>query len=108
MFYFITSDLENLGLHYKVVVLNDSGSTHNFIHMRIAREGNCFVRPVNNFQILIANGRMTKCRGRCENAKLQMGDYHLKVHMFAIDMGGCDIVFGAKWLRTLGLVTVDF
>ena len=38
-----------------------------------------------------------KCGGRCENVKLQIGDYHLKTHMFAIDMGGCDIVLSVEW-----------
>jgi hypothetical protein len=28
--------------------------------------------------------------------------------MFAIDMGGCDIVLGAEWLRTLGPILMDF
>jgi hypothetical protein len=28
--------------------------------------------------------------------------------MFAIDMGGCDIVLGADWLRTLGPILMDF
>jgi hypothetical protein len=28
--------------------------------------------------------------------------------MFSIDMGGCDIVLGADWLRTLGLILMDF
>ena len=37
-----------------------------------------------------------------------MGDYHLKTHMFSIDMVGCDIVFNAEWLHTLGLTTMDF
>lgn len=49
-----------------------------------------------------------KCGGRCENVKLQMRDYHLKICMFAIDMGGFDIVLGAEWLRTLGPITMDF
>ena len=49
-----------------------------------------------------------KCGGRCENVKLQMGDYHLKTHMFVIDMGGCDIVLGAEWVCTLGPITMDF
>ena len=31
-----------------------------------------------------------------------------KSHMFAIDMGGCDIVLGADWLRTLGPILMDF
>jgi len=39
---------------------------------------------------------------------LQIGDYHLKSHMFAIDMGGCDIVLGVDWLRTLGPILMDF
>ena len=39
---------------------------------------------------------------------LQIGDYHLKSHMFAIDMGGCDIVLDADWLRTLGPILMDF
>jgi hypothetical protein len=39
---------------------------------------------------------------------LQIGDYHLKSHMFAIDMGGCDIVLGADWLRTLGPILMGF
>jgi hypothetical protein len=28
--------------------------------------------------------------------------------MFSIDMGGCDIVLGAKWLRNLGPILMDF
>ena len=35
--------------------------------------------------------------------KLQLREYYLKTHMFAID-----IVLGIEWLRTLGLVTIDF
>lgn len=81
--------------HQPVVILTDSGSTHNFIHWRIADKVNCFIRPVSNFQILIANGGRMACGGRCENVKLEMADYHLKTHMFAIDMGGCDIILGA-------------
>ena len=68
----------------------------------------CFVWAVSNFHVQIADGGTMKCEGRCENVKLQMGDYHLKTHMFSINMGGCDIVLGVEWLRTLGLITMDF
>jgi hypothetical protein len=94
--------------HRKVIILVDSGSTHNFIHRRIAQETHCYIHAVNNFQIMIANGGSMKCGGRCENVHLQIGDYNLKSHMFAIDMGGCDIVLGAEWLRTLGPILMDF
>lgn len=48
-----------------------------------------------------------KCGGHYENFKLQMWDYYLKTHMFVVDIGACDIVLGAEWLRTLSLVTMD-
>jgi hypothetical protein len=80
--------------HGKVIILVDSGSTHNCIHRRISQETNFYIRVVNNFQIMISNGRSMKCGGHCENVHLQIGEYHLKYHMFAIDMGGCDVVLG--------------
>jgi hypothetical protein len=94
--------------HRKVIILVDSGSTHNFIHLCIAQETNFYICAVNNFQIMISNGGSMKCGGRCKNVCLQIGEYHLKSHMFVINMGGCDIFFGAKWLRTLGPIIMDF
>jgi hypothetical protein len=94
--------------HKKVIILVDSGSTHNFIHHCIAQETHCYIHAVNNFQIMIANGGSMKCGGRCENVYLQIGDHHLKSHMFAIDMGNCDIVFCANWLTILGPIIMDF
>jgi hypothetical protein len=49
--------------HQKVIILVDSGSTHNFIHHRIAQETHCYIHSVNNFQIMIANGGSMKCGG---------------------------------------------
>jgi hypothetical protein len=49
-----------------------------------------------------------KCGGNCENVCLQIGEYHLKSHMFTINMGGCDIMLGEKWPRTLGPILMDF
>jgi hypothetical protein len=94
--------------HRKVIILIDSGSTHNFIHRCIAQETHCYIHVVNNFQIMITNGGSMKCGGCCENVHLQIGDYHLNSNMFSIDMGGCDIVLGADWLRTLGPILMDF
>jgi hypothetical protein len=94
--------------HRKVIILVDSGSTHTFIHRRVAHETHCYIHAVNNFQIMIANGGSMKCGGCCENVCLQIGGYHLKYHMFSIDMGGCDIVLGVDWLRNLGPIPMDF
>jgi hypothetical protein len=42
--------------HKKVIILVDSGSTHNFIHRRISRETNFYIHAVNSFQTMISNG----------------------------------------------------
>eukprot|EP00253_Pinus_taeda_P032665 PITA_32665 len=94
--------------HRPVIVLIDSGSTHNFIHQKIAEAAHYFVRAVSNFQVQIVDGGTMKCEGLYENVKIQMGDYQLKTHMFAIHMGGCDIVLSVEWLYTLGPITMDF
>jgi hypothetical protein len=45
----------------KVIILVDNVSTHNFIHHCISQEFNCYIRAVNNFQIMIAIGGSMKC-----------------------------------------------
>jgi hypothetical protein len=75
--------------HRKVIILVDSGSTHNLIHRCIAQETHCYIHVVNNFQIMIANGGSMKCGGHCEKVRLH-------------------IVLGADWLRNLGPILMDF
>jgi hypothetical protein len=94
--------------NHKFIILMDSGSTHNFIHHRIAQKFNCYIHAINNFQIMISNGGSMKCGGHCENGQLQIGQCHLKSHMFFIDMAGCDIVIGFEWLHTLSSILMDF
>ena len=40
----------------KVIVVIDSGSTHNFIHCKMAKELNCFLYPPPKCQVMDANG----------------------------------------------------
>ena len=93
---------------HKVVVLVDNGNTHNFIRKRVMEETHYYVHPVSNFQIMIANGGMMPCGCRCENLRFQVGYYHLKNHMFSIDMGGCDVILREEWLCTMAPITMDF
>jgi hypothetical protein len=73
--------------HQKVIILVDSGRTHNFIHCCISQETNCYISVVNNFQMMISNGGSMKCGGHCENVCIHIGEYHMKYHFFfSIDM----------------------
>eukprot|EP00253_Pinus_taeda_P033987 PITA_33987 len=90
----------------KVIVLIDSRSTHNFIHCKVAKELNCFLYPSTECQVMVANGGMINCSGKCHNIKIFMGEYALTSPMLSIPMGGADVVLGVQWLQSLG--TIDF
>jgi hypothetical protein len=94
--------------HWKFIVLVDSGSTHNFIYRFISHKTMLYIWEVNHFQIMISNGNSMKHGGRCENVHLQIGHYHLKSHMFVINMGSCNNILRVEWLLTLGPITMDF
>jgi hypothetical protein len=38
-----------------LIVLIDYGSTHNYIHYKLAKDLNCFMYPTPEFQVMIAN-----------------------------------------------------
>jgi hypothetical protein len=70
--------------HHKLIMLIDNKNTSNFIHRREAKDTHCYVCPISNFQIMITNGGTMKCGGRCEDVKLQMGEYRIKTQIFTI------------------------
>jgi hypothetical protein len=92
----------------KVIVLIDSGSTHNFIHCKLAKDLNCFVYPAPEFQVMVADGGTINCSGKCNNINLTMGEYVMNSPMIAIPMGGADVVLGIQWLQSLGTVAFNF
>lgn len=57
---------------------------------------------------MITNGGVVKHGGRCENARFEIGEYHLKPHMLSIEMGCCGAVLRIEWLCTLGPLTMGF
>ena len=71
-----------------VIVLIDWGSTHNFIHCKVAKELNCFLYPTLECQVMVANGGTINCSVKCHNIKIAMGEYVLNSPMLSIPMGG--------------------
>ena len=57
---------------------------------------------------MISNGGTLPCKGKCQHVRISIGDYNLRFDMFALPLGECDVVLGARWLRTLGPILWDF
>jgi len=92
----------------KVIVLIDSGSTHNFIHCKIAKGLNCFLYLAPECQEMVASGGTINFSGKCHKIKLSMGEYVLNSPMLSIPMGGVDVVLGVQWLQSLGRIAFNF
>ena len=92
----------------KVIVLIDSGSTHNFIHCKVVKELNCFLYQAPEFQVMVANGGTINFSGKCHNIKITMGEYVLNIPILSIPMGGVDVVLGVQWLQSLGTIAFHF
>jgi hypothetical protein len=78
----------------KVIVLTDSGNTHNFIHYKLAKALNCFVCPTLEFQVMIEGAGTISCSRKCNKINLTMGEYVMNSPMISIPMGGANVVIG--------------
>jgi len=103
-----TLKIEGFIKNKKVIVLIDSGSTHNFIHYKLAKALNCFVYPMLEFQVMIADGGTINCSGKCNKINLTMGEYVMNSPMIVIPMCGTDVILGIQWLQSLGTMAFNF
>jgi hypothetical protein len=91
-----------------VVILIDSGSTHNFIQDRIAKQLGLPLHHAQSFQVLVGNGEELKCDSISHQDELLVGSHHFSVDLFVLPLSGADIVLGVQWLKTLGPVLTDY
>jgi hypothetical protein len=90
-----------------VTILIDTGSTHNFIDINVARRLNLFVYPTADIRVMVADGKRIDGVGKCHKVKLQIEDYELESGFYTVPLGGVDIVLGVQWLQTLGTYSAN-
>ena len=84
----------------KVTILIDNGSSHNFMDTRIAKKLNMFMYPTFDLQVSILGNKTTSCNGKCHKVELAISDYKLKLLIYAMGIGGVDVILGSQWLAT--------
>jgi len=91
-----------------IQILIDSGSTHNFVDVRLAQRMGCKMEPVKLQSISVADGSELRCDYICKtfNWRLQGNDFYTDVLL--IPLKSCDMVLGVQWLSTLGTIQWNF
>lgn len=92
----------------EVVVLIDSGSTHNFISDRLASMLRFLVVPTETFTVRIANGKRLKCQGRFDKVVVNIQGTEFYLTPFSLPLSGLDLVLGIQWLEMLGSVVCNW
>ena len=91
-----------------LVILVDSGSTHNFIDATVV---SVLHVPVDESQILevkVGNGDIIKTQGLCKDVHVCLQGQIFLVQLHVLPLGGYDVVFSTQWLSTLGVINWDF
>jgi hypothetical protein len=96
-----------LNLH-PIVILIDSGSTHNFIHTTVAATLGIQPMVQDPLRVKIANGAEIPSPGCCKAVEIKIQGFSFRTDFFILPLAGCDAVLGVQWLHTLGPIIWDF
>lgn len=101
----------NMSSHM-VMMLIDSGSTHNFISDLLASTLNLPVKPTKPFIVRVANGQHLHCQIKFYKVPVNLQGTEFYLTLFSLSLSGLDLVLGIQWLGSVVCIwkdlTMDF
>lgn len=91
-----------------ILVLVDSGATHNFISHKLVKAMGWDVKLTTPLQIKLGDGYKAKTQGECKGVTLEIGRLQIAIDAMLFDLDGIDVVLGMAWLNTIGSMWVDW
>lgn len=91
-----------------ILLLVDSGATHNFISQKLVRAMGWQVNDTTSLHIKLGDGYKAKTRGECKGVRIELEKIEFEIDAFLFDLDGIDIVLGMAWLNTIGEIRVDW
>ncbi|XP_024028604.1 uncharacterized protein LOC112093764 [Morus notabilis] len=92
----------------EVMVLVDSGASHNFLSLRVVRELQIPLATTGTYRIQVGNGACFKRQGVCKGVELKIQGYSILGEFVPFELGCAKVVLGVAWLQTLGEVRADW
>jgi predicted aspartyl protease len=86
----------------EVLILVDSGATHNFISQRLVQQMDWPIENTPQMKVKLGNRFQLATQGVCRGMEVQIGDFKLEPNLHLFELGGIDVVLGMEWLKTLG------
>ncbi|KAK1388146.1 hypothetical protein POM88_016324 [Heracleum sosnowskyi] len=96
--------IHNTTLH----ALVNSGSTHNFLHPRVADLLQLPTKVAPHVNVIVGNGGALQSQGFCPAVPLLVHSHIFEVDFYLLPFTRADAIFGIQWLKTLGVVTTNY
>lgn len=91
-----------------VIMLVDSGSTHNFVDCRLVKQLHLSVDVSNKLRVMVANGAQLATLGVCRGLQWESQGQVFVTDFMVLPIKGCDLVLDVQWLLALGPITWNF
>ncbi|GKC88258.1 putative mitochondrial protein [Tanacetum coccineum] len=89
-------------------ILMDSGSTHNFLDLYMAKRLGCKIRNTCPLEVSVAGGSKLISQYMVKDFQWKLQGVVFETDVMLLPLGGCEIVLGVQWLSTLGTIQWNF
>ncbi|KAJ9544173.1 hypothetical protein OSB04_023880 [Centaurea solstitialis] len=103
-----TMKLEGVINEQRVVILIDSGATHNFISTEIVEKKGIKVEKTSEYMITLGLGEKVRGIGICRHVEVNLQGLEIIDDFLPIQLGNSDVILGMQWLETLGTTWVNW
>ncbi|WVY93830.1 hypothetical protein V8G54_032918 [Vigna mungo] len=92
----------------RVVVLIDSGASHNYIGRKLTEELALKVTDTPAYCMSLGDGHRRMTWGRCEKVTVKVEGVDVEEDFYVFELGGVDVILGVAWLAKLGEVSTNW
>lgn len=89
----------------KAIVLVDSGSTHDFMDLKLVNKLSLAICQQEKLKVIVADGRSLMTNRVYRNVLQKTKGFKFVKDFMLLPLKGCDIVLGIQWLLSLGFIT---
>lgn len=91
-----------------VNILMDTGSTHNFMDVEVAKRLGCYLLDRAPMTVKVADGGKLKCTQMVRGFEWKIKGVTFITDVYRMPLGGCDLVLGVQWFSTLGDIQLNY
>jgi hypothetical protein len=85
-----------------LIILVDSGSSHNFVNSQLLQRCQLQTTPISAASVKVASGALLECNQVVKNMEWWTQGHTFVTDMHVLDLGAYDAILGVSWLKQCG------